>query len=74
MGLSACGGGEKDQQQRHADPVIEAAFDVQRLTHDLGKPVIGDDGTPESGVGWGKDDAKDQGIIEGERLEERDRP
>ncbi len=45
---SARGCGEKDQQQRHADPVVEAALEVQRLTDDLRRPLISDDGASES--------------------------
>ena len=61
---------KQNQQQGHTNPVVEAAFDIQRLAYHLWKPRIGDDGTSQSGVGRSQDDAENEGIVERERAEQ----
>ena len=41
---------ERDQQQRHADPVVEAALDVEALPDPRRKPRLGHDGLPERSI------------------------
>ena len=66
------GDGEHDREQRNADTVVEAAFDVQRAP-DTGRQVgIGNDRLPERGVGRGEHDREDRGFGPGNaRYQER---
>ena len=56
------GDGEPDEQQGHADPVVEPRLDVQSLPDAGGKARIGDDGLTERGIGRGEDDREDQDL------------
>ncbi len=68
LAAGAGDGRQRDQKQGNADTVVEAALDVERLTHDLRKPRVRDDRAAEPGVGRREDHPEDQ------RLAERERP
>jgi hypothetical protein len=53
--LLGLGDGEEDDQQGHADPVIQAALDVEALADAGGEPPVADHRQPERGVGGGQD-------------------
>ena len=44
-------GGERDQQQGDADPIVEAALDVQSLTDARWEPWLGHHRLAERGIG-----------------------
>jgi len=58
------------EEQRHADPVVETALDVQALADPTRDPRLGDDRLPESGVGRRQDDPDDGGLPEGQLAED----
>ena len=59
---------EGDEEERHADPVVETAFDVQSLPDPRRELRERDDRLAERGVGGGEDHRED------ERLRPRERP
>jgi hypothetical protein len=72
VGRAASAGGRRqnDQKDRNADPVVEAALDVERLTHTLRKSRIGNDRTTESRVRRREDHTKDQRLTTREGSEQ----
>ena len=76
--LSACashvGVCEHDQQQRDADPVVEAALDVQSLAHADRQARLGHHGLAEGGIGRCEQHGEDQRLGEAQiRQDERRR-
>ena len=67
--------GERDsrEQQRHADPVVQAALDVQALADPRRDPRLGDDRLPERCVGRRQHDPEDHGLLDRQRAEDRRR-
>ena len=70
---SAGDGRQRDQQQGNADPVVEAALDVERLTHNLRKSRVRDDRAAQPGVGRREDHPEDQRLAQRERPEQKHR-
>ena len=54
------GDGERDEEERHADPVVEARLDVQALADPHRQPLRRDDGLAERRVGGGEDDRDEE--------------
>ncbi len=54
------GDGERDQEERYADAVVEAGLDVQALTDPHRQPLRRDDGLAESRVGGREDDGHEE--------------
>ena len=73
LAASAGDGRQRDQQQGYADPVVEAALDVERLTHNLRKSRVRDDRAAKPGVGRREDHPKDQRLAERERPKQKHR-
>ena len=48
--------GERNQQQWHADPVVEAALDIEALADPRRKAWLGHDRFSERRIGWGEHD------------------
>ena len=67
------GGGDGGEQERHADPVVEPALDVQALADPARDARIGDDRLAERGVGRRQDDPDDGRLPEGQLAEDRRR-
>jgi hypothetical protein len=55
---------DRDEEQRDAEPVIEAALDVQSLPDPGGDPLVGDDRLSERRVGAGEHDGKHERLGE----------
>jgi hypothetical protein len=53
--LLGLGDGEEDDQQRHADAVVEATLHIEALTDAGGQAQVADHRQPEGGVGGGQD-------------------
>src|SRR5208283_2889200 len=51
MDLGADGEVEQDDDERHADAVVQAGLEVERLARGFGDGGVGDDGRAERGVG-----------------------
>ena len=62
---------EHDEEQRHADAIVEAALDVQALTDTRRQPRLGHHRLAERGVGRSEQDGEDERLRERERAEER---
>ena len=73
LAAGAGDGRQRDQQQGNADPVVEAALDVERLTHNLRKPRVRDDRAAKPGVGRREDHPQDQRLAERERPKQKHR-
>ena len=58
--------GDRDgrEQQRHADPVVEPALDVEPLADPLRHARLGDDRLPQRGVGRRQHDRQDHGLLD----------
>ena len=54
------GESDRDEEQRHADSVVQAALDVKPLADQGGEPFVGDDRLAERRVGARQADAEDQ--------------
>ena len=52
--------GQRDEKERHADPVVEAALDVEALTNADGKATRRDDDLSERGIRRREDDREHQ--------------
>ena len=61
---------ERGDEDRHAEAVVQAALDVQRLADPCGQARERDDGLPERRVGGGEDDRQDEGLRPGQRAKE----
>jgi hypothetical protein len=59
------------EQQRHADAVVEPAFDVESLADPLRHARLGDDRLPEGSVGRRQHDREDHGLFDAELPEDR---
>jgi len=55
---------QRDQQQRDAYPVVEAALEVERLPDALWEPAVGNDRPPKTRVGRGEDHANDDRLAD----------
>ena len=64
---------ERDQEERYADAVVEAALDVQALSDSRGESLQAHDGLPEGRVRRGEDDREDECLRPRERVQERER-
>ena len=51
---------ERDEEERHADAVVQSALDVEALPDADGQPRRRHDRLPEGGVGGGEDDGEDE--------------
>ena len=58
------------EQQRYADSVVEPALDVEPLADPPGDARLGDDRLPECGVGRRQHDRQDQGLFDGQLVED----
>ena len=67
------GGRHGREQQRHADPVVEPALDVEPLADPLWHARLGDDGLAERRVRRRQDDPDDHGLLDAQLPEERSR-
>ena len=65
--------GEHDEEQRDADPVVEAALDVEALPHPGRQPGEHDDRLAEGRVGRCEDHGEEEGLRPPEPAEERQR-
>ena len=65
--------GDRDggEQQRHADPVVEPALDIEPLANPLRHARIADDGLPESCVRRREHDREDHGLPHRQLVEDR---
>ena len=70
---SDVGDGDGGEEQRHADPVVQAALDVQPLADSLGNARLGDDGLSQRRVGGRQHDRQDQGLGDGQLGEDHSR-
>ena len=61
---------EHDEEQRHADAVVQTALDVQTLANPRRQPRQRDDGLPECSIGGGEDHGEEQSLGPRERPEE----
>ncbi len=64
--------GERDEEERHADPVVEATLDVEALTDSDRKATRRDDDLTERGIGRREDDREHESFGPREVAEERD--
>ena len=64
---------DRREQQRHADPVVEPALDVQPLADPRRDARLGDDRLPERGVGRREHHRQDHRLLDGQRAEDRRR-
>ena len=64
--------GERDEEERHADPVVEATLDVEALTDSDGETTRRDDDLTERGIRRGEDDREHESFGPREVSEERD--
>ena len=62
------------EQQRHADPVVEPALDVQPLADPARDARLGDDRLAEGGVGRRQDDPEDDRLPDGQHVEDHAPP
>ncbi len=62
---------EHDEQERHADAVVEAALDIETLADPCRQRRLRHDGLPERGIGGGKQHREDERLRNRERAEER---
>ena len=65
LGLAATlgrGDGQRDQQQRDAEAIVQAALDVQTLSNPRRQTLIGNDGLAERGVGRRDGDGQKGGL------------
>jgi hypothetical protein len=61
------------EQQRDADPVVQAALDVQSLADSWRDARLGDDCLPECSVGGRQHDRQDDGLCDGDLPEDHSR-
>ena len=61
---------DRGEQQRHADPVVQAALDVEALADPRHDARIGDDCLSERGICRRQDHADDHGLAEGQLVED----
>ena len=64
--------GERDEKQRHADPVVEATLDVEALTNSDRETARCDDDLSERGIRGRQDDREHESFGPREVSEERD--
>ena len=64
--LLRLGDRDRDQEQRHADAVVEPALDIEPLTNTRGNTGIGDDRLPQRSVRRGEHDREQDGLDQGE--------
>jgi hypothetical protein len=60
-----------DEEQRHADAVVQPGFDVEPLADPRGQALVRDHRLPERGVCGSEDDREEQRLAEAERAVER---
>ena len=60
--LLRLGDRDRDQEERHADAVVQPALDVEPLTHAGRNAGIGDDRLPQCSVGRGEHDREQDGL------------
>ena len=58
------------EQQRHADPVVEPALDVEPLADPAGDARLGDDRLPQRGVGRRQHDRQDHCLLDAQPVED----
>ena len=51
---------DRDEEERHADAVVQAALDVQTLPDQRGQAWVGDDRLPERGIGAREADGEEE--------------
>jgi hypothetical protein len=61
---------DRGEQQRHADAVVQPAFDVEALADSRNDARIGDDCLSERGIRRRQDHADDHGLAEGQLIED----
>ena len=71
--LLRLGDRERDQEERHADPVVQPALHVEALPDAHREPLERDDGLPERGVGGREDDREDERLRPAEVVEQDER-
>ena len=67
------GHGQHDVEERHADPVVETALDVEPLADPGREPRLGDHRLAQRRVGGSEHDRDHERLRDGERAEERRR-
>jgi hypothetical protein len=65
------GDGERDEEERHADSVVEAALDVEALPYSRGNPLVGHNCLAKRGVGAGEHDGEHERLDQGDAWQNR---
>jgi hypothetical protein len=65
------GGRDGDEQQRHADPVVQAALHIQPLADPGGNPRLGDHRLAERGIRRRQHHPHDQRLLDAQLPEDR---